>query len=317
MTRGRRILPRGVALLSWLLVSAAWTMAALIVVYLVLAALPGDAASARLGQNATPEALSALRAEYGLDRPVLVRLGQWLAGLARGDLGTTLLTGVPIGPMVATAAGRTAALAGLAAIGIVVIGWGGGLWAGLRAGSRADRLLSSAALAAICTPEFVVATLVAMVFSAWLGWLPAVSLLPAGGGLMDRPQILVLPALSIAIVGGGTLLRLVRPVISAAAASPHVEAAQLAGLNPFRVLWRHLLPVAGAPAAQASAMLVPYLLGGTVVVESAFGYPGLGTLLVGAVSSREPELLMAGAGIVIAITVVAYRLADLRPGAAV
>ncbi|WP_084634967.1 ABC transporter permease [Propionicicella superfundia] len=311
MSRFRRAARTATAFAGWLLGWAAWTLAALVVVFLVLDLLPGDAASARLGQNATPEALAQLRAQYGLDRPVLVRLGEWLRGLASGDLGNTLLSSAPIGPMVATALGRTAVLAAVAAIGIAILGWGGAILSGIRAGSPLDRVLSSTALAAICTPEFVVATVAVVVFSSALGWLPAVSLLPAGGGVLDRPQILVLPALSIAIVGSGTLMRLVRPIVAREAASAHVEAARLAGLAPSRVLVRHLLPGALAPAAQASAMLVPYLIGGTVVVERAFAYPGLGSLLVQAVANREPGLLMACGGIVIAVTVFAYRLADL------
>lgn len=183
--------------------------------------------------------------------------------------------------------------------------------AGLDVGGWRDQVLSSAALAAICAPEFVVATAMVLLFSSILGWLPAVSLPPAGGGVLSRPEILVLPALTITIVGSATLLRLVRPVIARQAATPHVEAARLAGLAPLHVLWRHLLPGALAPAMQASAMLVPYLIGGTVIVERAFAYPGLGSVLVQAVSAREPGLLMACALVVVGVTVCAYRLADL------
>ncbi|GAA2178946.1 ABC transporter permease [Brooklawnia cerclae] len=305
---------RTAAIIWWLLVWAAWTLAALVVVFLLLDALPGDAASARLGQYATPEALTQLRAQYGLDRPVLERLANWLRGLASGDLGTTLLTNTQVAPILTSALGRTALLAALASIGIMVLGWGGAILAGSRSGSVLDRVLSSSALAAICTPEFVVATLLIVVFASVLGWLPAVSLVPADGGVLAHPEILVLPTLSIVIVGSGTLMRLVRPVIARQSVSLHVEAARLAGLSPARVLLRHLLPGAIAPAAQASAMIVPYLVGGTVVIERAFAYPGLGSLMVQAVSNREPDLLMACAGVVIALTVLAYRLADLSRG---
>jgi peptide/nickel transport system permease protein len=296
--------------LRWVLLSAAWTAAALALIFVALGLLPGDAATQRLGSDATPEALAALRESYGLDRPLPVRLWEWFTALATGDLGRTLVTDMPIGPMVASGLGRTAVLAGLAAIGIVVLGWGGAIAAGTRPGSRTDRILSSAALGVLCTPEFVVATMAVLVFASFLGWLPAVSLVPAGGGVFDKPQILVLPVLTIAVVGSGTLLRLVRPVIARQSGAAHVEAARLAGLSPARVLWRHLLPGALGPAMQASAMLVPYVVGGTVIVERAFAYPGLGSVLVQAVGNREPGLLMACSLVIVSVTVVAYRMAD-------
>lgn len=301
--------------MRWVAVTLAWTVAACALIFLVLDALPGDAASQRLGRGATPEALAALRSSYGLDRPVLVRLWEWLGGLLHGDLGRTLLTDQPIAPMVGSALSRTAVLAVLAAVGIAILGWGGALAAGLRPGSRVDRVVSSAALGAICAPEFVLATALVLVFSSMLHWLPAVSLMPAGGSLVDRPQVLVLPVLTITIVGSASLLRLVRPIIARESASAHVEAARLAGIGPTRVLLRHLLPGAWGPSLQASAMLVPYLVGGTVVVERAFAFPGLGSLLIQAVTSREAGLLMACSLVVVGLTVCAYRLADLAGGA--
>lgn len=308
-------LHRAAAFVHWAAITLAWTAAACALVFLVLDALPGDAASQRLGREATPRALATLRASYGLDRPVLLRLWEWVTGIMQGDLGRTLLTDLPIAPMLGSALSRTAVLAALAAAGITVLGWGGALAAGLRPGSWADRIASSSALAAICAPEFVVATALVLVLSSTLGWLPAVSLIPADGNLIDRPQVLVLPVLTITIVGSATLLRMVRPIVAHESGSAHVEAARLAGIAPIRVLAHHLLPGVLAPSLQASAMLVPYLVGGTVVVERAFAFPGLGSLLVQAVTARESALLMACSLVVIGLTVTAYRLADLARGA--
>lgn len=305
------LLRRAASAARWVLVTLAWTTAACALIFLVLDALPGDAASQRLGAEATAESLAALRTSYGLDRPAWLRLGEWGAGLMRGDLGRTLITGVAIAPALTSALGRTAVLTGLAAVGIAVLGWGGALVCALRPGSRIDRVIRSAALTAICSPEFVVATALVLLFSSTLGWLPAVSLLPPGGDLFARPQVLVLPALTITIVGSATLLRLVRPIVEKESATAHVEAARLAGVSPTRVLVHHLLPGAWAPALQASAMLVPYLVGGTVIVERAFGFPGLGSLLVQAVTTREAGLLLACSLVMVGLTVTAYRLADL------
>lgn len=310
----------GVARAAWrrVLAAACWVAAwaglvlvACLGIFVVLDLLPGDAASQRLGQDATPEALAVLRHQYGLDRPVLERFGGWLAGVLRGDFGVLLASGQPVGPVLDGPVQRTAVLALFAGVGVTVVGFGGALLAGLRAGGPVDRLLSSAALAALCTPEFVAATVVVLVFSSWLGWLPAVSLPPPEGGVWGRPVILVAPTVTLVAVGSAALLRQVRPIVVRQAAGVHVEAARLAGHEPWRVLGYHLLPGVLAPAAQAGAAIVPYLVGGTIVVERAFAYPGLGSLLVSSVANREPALLMACALIVVAVTALAYRGADL------
>lgn len=292
-------------------------VAVVFVIFAVLAALPGDAASRKLGMDATPEALAELRARYGLDRPLLERLFDWAGGVLRGDWGANLGTGAPVGEQLGTALARSGAVIGLALPAILLLGVGLGILTGLRPGSRLDRAVSITAVGIICTPEFVLGTLLALVFAGALHWLPAVSLVPVGGTVFDRPAILVLPAAAIALLGSAVLLRQVRALVARLSDAPHVEAARLAGIPELRVVTRHLLPGALPPLAQAVAATVPFLVGGAVVIERVFAYPGLGTMLVDSVTQREPNALMGCVVILVGASLAAYLLADLvrTPGA--
>ncbi|AWT26605.1 Glutathione transport system permease protein GsiC [Corynebacterium provencense] len=282
------------------------------VLYVVLALLPGDAASRKLGMDATPEALARLRHDYGLDQPLAQRWASWAGGiLFHGDFGTVHGTGRQVIDQVSVAMSRTALVMALSLVGIMVLGVGLGVLAGIHAGSPLDRTARTAALLVLCTPEFVLGTGLALVFSARLKMLPAVSLVPVNGTVLDRPEVLVLPVLTVSLLGSAMLLRQVRAVVVRQSEAPHVEAARLAGLSGSRVLWRHLMPGVWGPVLQATAAVVPYLLGGAVVVEQVFGFPGLGSLLVDAVTAREPDLLMACIVIVVGVSLAVYRLADV------
>ncbi|MCI1747792.1 MAG: ABC transporter permease [Acidipropionibacterium sp.] len=303
---GRRAARPLASVLAW-----AGTLAIVcLVVYVLLAVLPGDVASQQLGAEATAGSLARERHVLGLDRPVLLRFGGWLGGVLHGDLGTMLATGEPVSAVIAGPLGRSAILLVLGLAGILVCGVGGGVLAGTRAGSRTDRALSGAALTMICVPEFVVGTFLVLVLAIWLRWLPAVSLVPLGGSMLSRPAVLVLPVITLVMVGSGMLLRQVRALVCQQAERPHVEAARLAGLPGSVVLRSHLLPGIAVPIAQACSAIVPYLVGGSVVVERVFAFPGLGTLLVAAVSDREPNLLMACVLIIVGLTLMAYMFAD-------
>lgn len=305
----RHVVPRGWTRTGGSIVGAVVKVFAVcLIVFLALDVLPGDAVS---GRPSTAEQAAQFRQQYGLDRPVLVRFADWVTGLASGDLGTVLVTGAPVAEVIGVPLARTVALLLVSGVGVVVVGIGGGVLAGLREGRTPDRVLSFGALAVICTPEFVVGTTLVLVFAVALRWLPAVSLIPPGGTVWTDPVIVVLPAASIMFVGSGVLLRQVRSVVQRQNRTVHVESARLAGLAESRVVFRHVLPGAAAPIGQAVAAVVPYLVSGSVVIETVFGFPGLGSLLVQSVRTREPELLMACAMITVTVTVIAYTLADV------
>lgn len=274
------------------------------VLFATVEILPGDPVSRALGTSATPERVAALSSELGLDRPPVLRFGEWLAGAAQGDLGRSAVTRAPIGPIVADRAANTLLLAGIAATVIALLAVSAGLLAGSRPGGRRDTAVSTASLTVLSVPEFVLAGLLITVFAFGLGLLPAVTLVTAGGSPLDRPDALVLPVASLVLVAGAYATRLVRAAVVEAARAPHVEAARLAGVPELRVLTRHLLPGCIGPIAQVLALLVPYLVGGTVVVEKIFNYPGLGALLADAVAGRD-ALLVEGAGLVLAAATIA------------
>lgn len=273
--------------------------------------LPGDTATQILGPNATPERVTALREELSLDEPAAMRYLRWLGGILAGDLGEAARTDLTVAETIGSRLGNSAVLAALAFVVLAVLAVGIGVLTGRREGSVVDVVGSTAALVAVALPEFVVAGLLVTGVALGAGVLPAVSLVPPGGTPLDRPEILVLPVASLAVVGGAFGARLIRVVVVDAARLPHVEAARLAGVTEGRVLWRHLLPSAAGPVAQALAFLVTYVVGGTVVVEQAFSYPGGGSLLVEQVRQRDAPVV-AAIGLLLAVTVtVGFTVADL------
>lgn len=282
-----------------------------VLVFAATEAAPGDAATARLGPQATPDSVAALREQLGLDRPAPVRYLDWLGHAVRGDFGTSYANGRPVGELIADRFGNSLVL-GLAATAVLVpLAIGLGLWAGLRAGRRGDRIVSGGALGLAAVPEFVTGALLMAAFAAGLGWLPAVSLLSAGQGPLDRPAVLVLPVLTLVSVGLAQNLRLVRAGVAEAARSPAVDAARLNGVPEHRVALRYVLPAGLGPAVPTLARSVAYLLGGALVAESLFGYPGLAALLVDATAARDVPVVQAVALLGAAVAVAANLAADL------
>lgn len=273
--------------------------------------LPGDPAVRILGPNATPERVASLRHTMRLDQPVHERYFGWLGGVLRGDLGRTITSDRTVWDTVATPARNSAFLAVVALMVLALFAVSIGIAAGRRSGSAIDRALSTATSVAVSMPEFVTGTFLIAVFAGWLGWLPAVSLVGVGGSPWSQPEIVVLPVLTITIVAGSYGARLVRAVIAEASRAPHVDAARLAGVAERKVLWRHLLPGALGPIAQVLAFLVPYVVGGTIVVERLFGYGGLGSLLADGVARRDAKVVEAIGLFLTACVIVATALADV------
>lgn len=277
--------------------------------------LPGDAATASL---VTTDAswLVRRRAELGLDRPVTERFVEWLEGMLRGDPGASA-SGTPVAEQIREPLARTGLLL-LAAIPVAAVtGIGGGVVAGARAESRTDRSTSLTAAVLLATPEFVLAVVLVTLLSTHLGLLPPVSLIPLGGGPLDRPQILVLPAVTAGLAVGAWLQRTVRAVVAAEAARPHVRSARLAGIHPGPVVLRHLLPGASGPIVQLSALAVPGLVGAALVVEVAFGYAGAGELLVTLIAARDTvpvaTLVTVAAGVTASALLIADLVTESRP----
>ena len=270
--------------------------------------LPANAATMLLGEFATPEGLAALEAKLGLDRPAYIQYLDWIGGVLRGDLGVSLRTDLPVAPTVFQALGRSLTLAALALAGVIVIAIPLGVLAAVKRGSLTDFGVSLGSYAGISLPEFVLATLL-------LVWLtrPEIGLFPASGyvPITEDPLRalwhLALPVMTLTIVMTAHVMRMVRSEMVDTLHADFVLAARLRGLSPVTVLVRHALRNSLLPTITVLALDVGYLIGGIIVVEEIFAFPGVGRLLIVAVGERDLPMIQAGA-LVMAFT---YTLANL------
>ncbi|MDX3635229.1 ABC transporter permease [Streptomyces europaeiscabiei] len=271
--------------------------------------LPGDAATATSERGESAADLAARRELLGLDRPVLERFRDWMTGLPTGDLGTSA-RGEKVTDLLSSAFPNTLLLGGIALLLTTLLSLALGCWAALRPGGRLDRAVSGTATAVLALPEFVVAVALVLVLSLWTGWLPAVTLTGADGTPASW-DMLVLPALALTIPQAGWNIRIVRAALADEARAPHVETAVLDGLPPRRVLTHHVLPGALPAIAAGLATSTGMLLGGAVVVETIFNYPGIGSVLASAVSDRDSPVIAGVTALSGAVITAVLLLADL------
>jgi peptide/nickel transport system permease protein len=274
--------------------------------------LPGDAAQAILGQSATPESLAVLREQLDLDRPAVVRYGDWVTGLVHGDLGTSVSGG---GERVSTLVGQrlvnTLTLALAATLVFVPLSLLLGTLAAVRRYRPFDHVTSNAALVLIALPEFVTGTL--LVLGLALAWpvLPAVSLFDPADYGWQHPRELVLPVVTLVAACLPSTARMVRGSVIEVLERDHVQMARLKGMQERRIVFRHVLPNALVPTLQIVALNIAWLLGGVVVVEFVFQYPGLGEGLVNAVGARDIPTVQAIAMILSAGYILVNLAADV------
>jgi len=278
----RRVL---LALLSLLAVS--------VIVFSITAVLPGDAAQEQLGQDATPEVLAALRAQMGLDVPAPLRYLHWLGGIAHGDLGQSTTTQMPVAELVASRLPNSLLLAAVTALFSVPIALSLGIASAVWRGSWFDRVASTAAVAVVSVPEFLVATLAVLVFAVKLHWLPALSYVNDIASLGQMLQAFAMPVLSLCCVIVAQMMRMSRAAVIDQLEAPYIEMVRLKGASPMRVVLAHALPNAVGPIANAVALSLSYLLGGVIIIETIFNYPGIAKLMVDGVSQRDMPLVQA------------------------
>ena len=300
----RRILVRvAVALVTLWAVS--------VVVFLGTEALPGDAATATLGQQATPELLAGLREEFGLDRPLLERYGDWLSGFVRGDLGRSVPSRDPVTDVIGGKARNTAVLSAATIAVLVPLAVLLGMLSAVRRDRAFDHGVAGMTLALIATPEFVVGTLLAVALAVWLDLLPPVSLVDPSRSLASQFDILVLPVLTLLAAAVAQTIRMVRAGMIDVLDSEYVQMARLKGVPERRVLLRHALPNAVGPTIQVIAINVAWLAGGVVVVEAVFQFPGLGLTLTDAVATRDLPTVQAIGMLITAVYIGLNILADV------
>jgi peptide/nickel transport system permease protein len=289
----------------------------LALVFATVELLPGDAATATSERGESASDTEERRRLLGLDRPVLERFWNWMSGLPTGDLGTSA-RGEKVMDLLSTAFPNTLLLGGLALLLTALLSTVLGCWAALRPGGRVDRAVSATATAVLALPEFVVAVALVLVLSLWTGWLPAVTIADADGTPASW-EMLVLPALALTIPQAGWNVRIVRAALADEARAPHVETAVLDGLPPHRVLTHHVLPGALPTITAGLATSTGMLLGGAVVVETIFNYPGIGSVLASAVTDRDSPVIagvtaLSGA-VITGVLLLADLVRDLTAGA--
>ena len=272
--------------------------------------LPGDLARELLGQSATEETLAALREQLGLNESAPVRYWNWLTGVLHGDFGMSMATNKPISELVGTRLGNTLFLAIYAAALAVPISLTLGVLAALWRNSIFDRASNALALTAISFPEFFVAYIL-ILWLAQSGIFPSMVRMTEETTTLDFLYMAFLPALTLTLVVTAHMMRMTRAAIINLLASPYIEMARLKGMSPMRVVLRHAVPNALAPIINVVALNLAYLITGVVVVEVVFVYPGLGQLMIDAVTNRDIPVVQAIALIFACAYVLLNLLADV------
>jgi peptide/nickel transport system permease protein len=276
-----------------LAIAALSLLAVSVIVFAITAVLPGDAAQEQLGQDATPEALAALRAKMGLDVPAPQRYWRWLSGLARGDLGTSSTAQLPVAELIGSRLPNSLLLAAVTALFAVPLALANGIAAAVWRGSWFDRLASTGAVAVVSVPEFLVATLAVLIFAVHLRWLPALSYVSDIESVGQLLRAFAMPVLTLTCVVGAQMMRMSRAAVIDQLEAPYIEMVRLKGASPLRMVLAHALPNAVGPIANAVALSLSYLLGGVIIVETIFNYPGIAKLMVDAVTQRDMPLVQA------------------------
>ncbi|WP_028745884.1 ABC transporter permease [Rhizobium mesoamericanum] len=274
-----------IAIISLLIVSFA--------VFFATSMLPGDTASILLGQAATPEAVAGLRSAMHLDEPAILRFLEWLFGLMKGDLGTSYANNMPVAELIGRRLLATLELAAITTLVSVPLALLLGITSAMLRGSYYDRLVTVISIGVISVPEFMVATLAVLLFAVYLRWLPALSSTSEAHTLFDLLKIYAMPVITLTFVISAQMIRMTRAALIETLKTPYVEMALLKGASRGRMVFRHALPNALGPIVNAIALSLSYLVGGVIIVETIFNYPGIAKLMVDAVATRDLPLIQS------------------------
>jgi peptide/nickel transport system permease protein len=292
----------GLTLVTLLLVS--------VVVFAAAEVLPGDLGRSILGPFASRAQVEALNEELGVNRPLPVRYADWLSDFVTGDWGTSPIQGVEVRPLVLDRLGNSLILGAFALALIVPVSIALGVVAALRYGRTLDRVISIAGLSFIALPEFVVGVIVIVFFAIELGWFPVSSQVPTANPV-DIVRQLFLPSIPLMFVLFGYISRMARAGTVDALSSNYVRTAVLNGLPTRRVVTRHALRNALLPTITVVSVQVGYLVGGLVVVETLFQYPGIGQLILNSAISHDLTTLTAAVLMIALIYMTANFVADV------
>ncbi|MGV1047254.1 MAG: ABC transporter permease [Solirubrobacterales bacterium] len=291
-------------------------LVASMLIFAIVQVLPGSAADVALGRNATPEKVQELNEELHLTDPLPSRYLKWLGGMLTGDLGlsTAALVGgreQTVSSQISSPLVNSLALTVITLIILIPLALFLGAIAAIRAGRPSDYAISTASIVFSAMPEFLVGTMLIALFFTSLELLPPVSQFLPGESPLEHINLLVLPILTLLLVSLGYTVRLIRAATLDTLKQNYVAVARIHGLRERRIIWRYALRNSLAPSVQALALTAQYLVGGIVIVESVFDYPGIGNLLVEAVQTRDVQTVMVISAILAAIYVAINIVADV------
>jgi peptide/nickel transport system permease protein len=283
-----------------------------LVVFAAVLALPGDAATAILGKEATPDRVAALREQLHLNESVVTQYLQWLKGILTFDLGNSAATQQPVTQLLSDRVANTAFLVFVSSIIAVPLSILIGVWTAMKRDKPADHVTSTATLVLAALPEFVIGMGLILVFATGLFHIfPAVSLIPPGEKAWQHLDVVVLPAATLILAVTPYISRIMRGSMIEVLESEYVTMARLKGLPERHVIWRHAVPNAIVPAIQVTALELAWMAGGIVLVEFVFQYPGIGAALVDAVGNRDIVVVQAVTMLAAGIYVFLNLAADL------
>ncbi len=281
-----------------------------LIVFLIMALIPGDPATAILGNFATPENVARLNAQLGLDKPLPQRYLIWLGNLFQGDLGRSFALNRPVLDEVLERFQATLILAGAALLLCSVFGLLAGIVSAVRQFGWTDRIVTLLVLIGISTPSFFLGLLLILFFAVDLRWFPASGMyaIYGGGDLPDLLYHLVMPAVTLAAVATGVIARLTRTAMLEVLRQDYIRTARAKGLSERRVIYRHAFKAALVSVIPVIGIQAGFVLGGAVYIETVFQWPGIGAMLVNAISTRD-ILLVQGGVLVVAASYVLFNLA--------
>jgi peptide/nickel transport system permease protein len=273
--------------------------------------LPGNVGRSILGQYASEADVAALNRELGADRPLVVRYAAWAGNFVTGDWGESPVLKVPVRPYVMSALWNSLILAGFALILIVPISVALGVFSGLRRDSALDRVITVSSLSMTVIPEFVSGVVLLYVFAVWLKWLPVTAMPPDGSPFYERLYYLILPAIPLMFLELGYIARMARVGTVQVLSMPYIRTAVLKGVPRSRVVFGHVLRNAMVPTVTVIGSQVGWLIGGLVVVETLFSYPGIGRVMVESALNHDVPVLEASVLMVAVVYMFANLIADI------
>lgn len=292
-----------------LIVVTLWVIS--LAIFTIVEILPGDVAKMMLKQNATEESLHLLREQLGLYRPWYVRYFEWIWGVMRGDFGTSYVMGIPVSEILGRRIVHSVSLAAFALVFGIPFAVMAGVWAGIRPDTFGDRIVSVVGMIGISLPEFVTGVVFMLLLASWLHLLPPSSIMMPGERPWTRPTILVMPGLTLTVVMFAYIMRMTRANVIEVMGSSYVRTAILKGIPLRQVIRRHVLPNAMLPTITIIAANLGYMLGGLIIVENVFAYPGLGQLLLWSIQQRDFPMLESLVMLIAGTYAISNLLADL------